>query len=80
MSQITDTIGSTLRKAGDVISDAGKSTSNTVSDTYNKATGNNSSSHKLTHNSGFSQDAKDLTRDVERMKDRAMRDADRRFG
>jgi hypothetical protein len=81
MSQITDKIGSGLRKAGDVLSDAGKSTSNTITDGYNKATSHHSSGHSvnLKNNSGFSQDAKDLARDAERMKDNAMRDADRRF-
>jgi exo-beta-1,3-glucanase (GH17 family) len=82
MSQITDTIGSGLRKTGDIVADAGKATSNTVSDGYDKATGNSSKSHglNLKNNSGYSQDAKDMARDAEKMKDRAMRDADKRFG
>jgi hypothetical protein len=81
MSQITDTIGSGLRKTGDVIADAGKTTSDTVTDGYNKATGQHSTSHKLDlkSNSGYSQDAKDIASHAEMMKDKAMRDADKRF-
>jgi len=83
MSGITDTIGSTLRKTGEVVADAGKSASNAVSDTYNKTTSSGGGS-KTKHvnfgsNSGYSQDAKTLKRDIERMKDNAMADADRRF-
>lgn len=83
MSQITDTIGSALRTTGDVVADAGKSASNTLS----KATGSSGSSHhshnsglSLKSNSGYSSDAKTLAKDAERMKDKAMADADRRFG
>jgi len=79
MSQITDTIGSGLRKTGDVVSDAGKTTADTITDGYNKATGNESKTDRMLNNSGFSQDSKDIARGAERMKDNALRDADRRF-
>jgi len=79
MSQITDAVGSGLRKTGDFIADTGKATSNTVTDGYNKATGKESNTHKLTKNSGFSEDAKNVARQSERLKEKALRDADRRF-
>ncbi|QDS71591.1 hypothetical protein FKW77_006267 [Venturia effusa] len=79
MSQITDTLGSALRATGDVVADTGKAISNTVTDGYNKATGNESKTDRLMKNSGFSKDAKDIAREAERMKDNALRDADRRF-
>lgn len=68
MSQITDNLGSGLRKTGDIVADG-----------YNKATGNESKTDRLMKNSGFSQNSKDIARGAERMKDNALRDADRRF-
>jgi hypothetical protein len=79
MSQITDTIGSGLRKTGDVVADTSKTVSNTITDSYNRATGNESKTDRLMKNSGFSQDSKDIARGAERMKDNALSDADRRF-
>lgn len=74
MSQITDTISNALKNVGNTVQDAGNAAANTADDTYKKISGNSSSSSKLTHNSGFSSDAKQLAGDVERMKDNAMRD------
>lgn len=79
MSQITDTIGSGLRKTGDIVADTGKAASNTLTEGYNKASGKESKTDRLTKTPGFSQDSKDFARGAERMKDKALRDVDKRF-
>jgi len=48
-------------------------------DAYRKLTGNGSTHSKLSNNSNFHADARQLARDAERLKDDALRDVDRKF-
>lgn len=79
MSNITNTVSDTLKKVSDTVTDTAKDAGNSLDKAYKDATGTHSHSSKLTGNSGFSSDAKTLAKDAERMKDHALRDADKKF-
>ena len=73
------TLSDTISKA---TSSASKTLSNALDSAdkkYKEATNHRSSGNSLSHNSGFHSDAKSVAREAERLKDKALRDADRRF-
>jgi hypothetical protein len=76
----TGSISDAATKAGTTIKDTATSASKTAERAYNDLTHNGSSRSTLGGNSNFSSDARDIARDAERMKDKALRDVDRRFG
>lgn len=74
------TSSNTVTKATNSVVDSLKSAGRTASDKYKDITHGGTGGGTITGNSGFSSDAKDLARTVERMKDNALSDLDRRYG
>jgi hypothetical protein len=73
------TLSETISKAA---SDASKTVENALNSAdkkYKEATNHGTGRSSLTGNSGFHSDAKHVARESERLKDKALRDADRRF-
>ncbi|KAI9714402.1 MAG: hypothetical protein M1820_000363 [Bogoriella megaspora] len=71
MSNITNTVGDAVKSTGNYVSD-------TASSAYNTVTGNTEQNNK-TKNPGVHQDAKQLGKDVESMKDNALKDVDKQW-
>jgi len=69
---LANSVAGTAKSFGQKAYDAGD-------DAYRRLTGNGGTHSKMSTNSNFHTDARQIARDAERLKDDALRDADKRF-
>ncbi|KAF1988146.1 hypothetical protein K402DRAFT_462058 [Aulographum hederae CBS 113979] len=76
MDTVTDTVKSATNTATDTASSVAKTVTDGATSVADSLTGNDK---KLTNTSGFSSDSKKLAKDAENMKDKALKDLDKKF-
>jgi hypothetical protein len=69
----------TLQDTLDKVTKSAKDALNSADKKYKESTHHGSGRGTLKHNSGFHSDAKHIAQEAERLKDKALKDADRRF-
>jgi adenosylcobinamide amidohydrolase len=72
MSNLPNSIADTAKGAGNYVADS-------ASSAYNTVTGQNQDKNSLTGNTDFHGDAQKLGKDVEKMKNNAMKDVDKKW-
>lgn len=73
---MTSSSSTAVENVSDTVAGAARDIGDAMDKTYKSATGSASSDSKLSNNSNFSSDAKKLAKDVEKMKDDALKDGE----
>jgi hypothetical protein len=73
------TLSDSVSKATSSASKSLSNALNTADKKYKEMTNHGSSRSSLSNNSGFHSDARTVAQEAERLKDKALRDVDRRF-